>query len=221
MIGAKWSRREVLVQGLGWVTVSLGAGAAGAAVVSGPQVGQRPLPFTSNLVTGPYRGKQHCYVCEMKDELAVLVFARKLDEPTGRLLTELRDALRENQKALAASPTPEVKDGKKPEGKPAKLFGWLVFLGNESTASETALERQAQQFAAANAATAVPISVLGDPAGPPGYQIAADAAVTLIVFRNGKTLYNRAYTAKEWSKGAAEKALKELPKLLGAAGASA
>lgn len=210
-----WSRREVLVQGLGWVTVALGVGTASAALTSGPQVGQRPLPFTSNLVTGPYRGKQHCYVCEMKDELAVLVFARKLDDPTARLLTELRDALRENQKTRAGAGAKESQDAK-----PAKLFGWLVFLADESTASETALERQAQQFAAANGASAVPISVLGDPAGPPGYQIAQDAAVTLIIFRNGKTLHNRAYTAKEWTKGAAEKALRELPKLLVASGAS-
>jgi hypothetical protein len=54
--------------------------AAPAPLRSGPQVGERPLPFTSNAVTGLYRGKQHCYVCELKDTPAVLVFARRMDD---------------------------------------------------------------------------------------------------------------------------------------------
>lgn len=35
---------------------------AQGALRSGPQIGARPLPFTSNMVTGPQRGKQFCYV---------------------------------------------------------------------------------------------------------------------------------------------------------------
>ncbi len=205
------SRRNLLALS-GWALAGMPTATAFAAdLKSGPQLGERPLPFTSNLVTGPHSGKQHCYVCEMKDELAVLVFARKMDEPTARLLTDLRDAVRENQRELAQA------GGKAGAASvPVKLFGWFVFLGEDSTASETALENQARQFAKANQATAIPISVLGDPVGPPGYQIAADAAVTVIIFRNGKTLYNRAYTPKEWTRGAADKALKELSKIASA-----
>lgn len=163
---------------------------------SGPQVGGRPLPFTSNLVTGPQRGRQYCYVCELKDEPAVLVFVRHPDESTARLLREMRDAVRENEKS--------------------KLFGWMVFLGPADTASEKELERQAYELARKESATTLPVSVLGDPQGPPGYLIAPDAEATVIVFKSGKVLYNRAYRTKEWSSRAASSALKELPKLLGA-----
>jgi hypothetical protein len=168
--------------------------AASTALKSGPQLGERPLPFTSNLVTGPYRGKQHCYVCELKDEPAVLVFARHPDDATARLVRELRDAVKTHEKS--------------------KLFGWLVFLSGSDTNSEHDFERQAYDFARKNGATTLPVSVLGDPAGPPGYLIAPDAEVTVVVFRKGKVLYNRAYSAREWGSRAAGSALRELPKLI-------
>lgn len=160
---------------------------------SGPQLGQRPLPFTSNMVTGAHRGQQHCYVCEIKDEPAVLVFARSTDEPTARLMRDLRDAVRTHEKQ--------------------KLFGWIVFLAADPS-TEPEVERQAYEFARKNNATGLPVSVLGDPQGPPGYLVAPEAEVTIIVFQGGKVLYNRAYSKKEWSARTAGAALKELPKIL-------
>ncbi|HEU4754436.1 MAG TPA: hypothetical protein VFU47_15110 [Armatimonadota bacterium] len=183
----------------GWWLMAAGLAVAagpvlGAVLKSGPQVGQRPLPFTSNFVTGQQRGKQYCYVCELKDEPAVLVFARKTDEPTARLLRGVRDAVRDNAGQ--------------------KLFGWFVFLGQPGTANETALERAAYQFARQNGATSLPISALGDPAGPPGYEIDPDAELTLVFFRSKKVLANRSYRAKEWNARAADALVRELPKLL-------
>jgi len=177
--------------------LTAGAGAAPAvALRSGPQVGERPLPFTSNIVTGPYRGQQHCYICGLKEEPAVLVFARRTDENTGRLLRTVRDAVREHQSQ--------------------KLFAWFVFLAEPSTAAQTEMESAAYRFAAENTASALPISVLGEPQGPPGYRIAPDAEVTVVLFRSGKVISNRAYRAKEWTSKAAEGALKDLPRLLAA-----
>lgn len=183
---------RILLAGL--VMLSVRAAAAPGSLASGPQAGQRPLPFTSNMVTGANRGKQYCYICELKDEPAVLVFARRTDEATARLLRELRNA---------------VRDGRKD-----RLFAWMVFLGGEDTPSETVLERQAYEFAKDNGATGIPISALGDPAGPPGYRIALDAEVTVIGFRSGKVRFNRAYRAGEWSARAASGALQDLPKLM-------
>lgn len=168
--------------------------AANGDLKSGPQVGEKALPFTSNQVTGEHRGRQHCYICEMGDRPAVLVFARHMDEPTGRLLRDLRDSMRANRQQ--------------------KLFAWMVFLGGESTDSETALEGQAYEFARKNGALSVALSALGDPVGPPGYRIAPEAEVTILAIRSGKVLYNRAYRTKEWSTRSAESALKDLPRLL-------
>lgn len=176
-------------------------GAAPAALRSGPQPGERMLPFTSNMVTGPHRGQQYCYVCQLKDEPAVLAFVRHPDEATARLLREIRDAARERRAD--------------------HLFGWMVFLGGESTEAQTAMERQAYELARASDATTLPVSVLGDPQGPPGYVIAPEAEVTLVMFRGGKVLYNRSYRAKEWTNRSAESALKELDKVLPPAPAAA
>jgi hypothetical protein len=170
------------------------AGPVSAEVKSGPQPGERPLPFTSNAVTGSYRGQQHCYICELKDEPAVLVFSRRTDDNVARLLRGVRDAVRANQAA--------------------KLFGWFVFLGESGTAAETELEARAFRFAQENQGQTLAISALGDPQGPPGYRIAPEAEVTVILFRSGKVIANRSYTAREWGRGAAESALKDLPKLL-------
>jgi hypothetical protein len=162
---------------------------------SGPQAGDKPQPFTSNMVTGPHRGQQYCYVCELKDEPALLVFARGTDAATGRLLRALQAALQERRGE--------------------KLFGWVVFLGKDDTPSETALERQAYDLARRNEATNVVVSALGDLEGPPGYRIAPDAAATVILFRSGKILYNRAYRAREWTPRTAETALKEPLRMVG------
>ncbi|MFN3653257.1 MAG: hypothetical protein ACK47B_27050 [Armatimonadota bacterium] len=187
------SRRSILAQLLALAA----AGGAAAQVKSGPQVGERPLPFTSNIVTGPERGKQHCYVCELKDEPAVLVFARKTDEPTARLMRDLRDAVQKHRAE--------------------KLFGWFVFLGSRESASQTALEQATYGFARQHGSTNLPISVLGDPQGPPGYLISPEADVTVLFFRRGSVVANRSFTAKEWTPRAAAAALQDLPKLLAAA----
>lgn len=164
-------------------------------VKSGPQAGERTLPFTSNMVSGPHRGKQYCYVCELKDEPAVLVFARKMDEPTARLMRNLADSVREHARE--------------------KLFVWFVFLGPEDTAAETALERQAYEFARKNGAASMPVSALGEPLGPPGYLISPEADTTVLLFKSGKVRVNRAFRAKEWNAKAADGVLKDLPALLG------
>lgn len=185
-----------------WILAAwLAAGAATAAVKSGPQPGERMLPFTSNMVSGPQRGKQYCYVCELKDEPAVLVFARQADESTARLMRSLRDQVRDHAKD--------------------KLFVWFVFLGQPDTASQTALERQAYDFARRNGTASMPVSALGDPQGPPGYFIAPEAQTTVLMFRNRKVLSNRAFTAREWNARAADTCLKDLPALLSSGPVSA
>lgn len=170
------------------------AGGSLAAVKSGPQPGERMLPFTSNMVSGPQRGKQYCYVCELKDEPAVLVFARKMDEPTARLMRNLREQVRTHARE--------------------KLFVWFVFLGEKDTASQTALERQAYDFTRRHGGASMPVSALGDPQGPPGYFIAPEAQTTVLMFRERVVRSNRAFTAREWNARAADAIVKDLPAFL-------
>ena len=39
------------------------------APLSGPKLGQRPMPYAFVLATGPNRGTTHCYVCDTADGL--------------------------------------------------------------------------------------------------------------------------------------------------------
>ena len=53
---------------------------------SGLQPTQRPGPYSSLIAVGPQRGQQHCYICEAEDRPVVIVFARSLSEPLGKLV---------------------------------------------------------------------------------------------------------------------------------------
>jgi hypothetical protein len=162
-----------------------------AQLKSGPDVGKYVLPFTSNIVTGPYRGKQHCFVCEAKvNQYAVVGFARGTQGGTARLLQQFKQQYRQDTKR--------------------KLLSWFVFLGPRDTVSQLSLERRVDSFARANALTQLNLSALGDPQGPPGYRIAPDAEFTVVVFRNGKVLLNRAFKAGEWNEKTAETAMKDI-----------
>jgi hypothetical protein len=170
--------------------------AATTPVRSGLPVGMRPLPFTSNLVTGPYRGQQHCYICELKEEPVVLVFARNMDPATAELMRRVQQA------ALKHADS--------------KLFGWFVFLGPGAAPAEARLEAAAYDFANANEATSLAVAALGDPQGPPGYRIAPDADITVLLFRNKKVIANFAYRKADWNVAAADAVLRGLPKLIAA-----
>src|SRR5688500_20037210 len=56
--------------------------------VSGVPPGQKPGPYSFLVATGPQRGQQTCYICETAEKPAVLVFARRLSEPLGKLLVK-------------------------------------------------------------------------------------------------------------------------------------
>ena len=124
------------------------------------------------------------------------MFARSRSAATGRLLQRLRAAI--------ASHTRE------------KLFAWAVFLGPEGTEAEVGLEGTVFDWARTHGVEAVPLCVLGDPEGPPGYALAPEAETTVLMFRRRRLLFHHAYRAGEWTPAAADAALKELPLLLAA-----
>src|SRR5947209_2209047 len=72
--------------------------AAESPCVSGPRLGQPPGPSSAVMCTGEQRGKSHCYICETADRPAVIIFARSLSEPLGKLAAGLDRALAEYRK---------------------------------------------------------------------------------------------------------------------------
>ena len=152
------------------VMAGYAAAAAGAAepLISGPQKGERPGPYSFLVATGPQRGQQTCYVCETAEKPGVIVFARSLSDPLAKLLAA-------GDAAVAGRP----KDA---------MRAWMTVLG-EKTVGLDDLGRWAKQAGL----NAVPVGVFDDPAGPPTYRLATDADVTVLVFVNRKVVANFAF----------------------------
>src|SRR5579864_6631460 len=66
---------------------------------SGPKVNQRPGPYAAVVATGTYRGQSHCFICEAGDRPTVIIFARSLSDPLGKLVKNIDKAVVKNKKA--------------------------------------------------------------------------------------------------------------------------
>ena len=157
--------------------------------VSGVPVGQRPGPYSFNVATGPERGRQHCYICETGEGPGIVVFARSLSEPLGRLL---------NRFDKVVSPAPER----------GGVRGWVTFLG-EKNFDLDAVAAWGKKQAVRN----VPLGVFDDEVGPPAYQLAEDADVTVMFFARQKVVANFAFRKGELDAKAVEEVMKAVPLL--------
>lgn len=156
---------------------------------SGPQPNQRPGPYSSLVCVGKERGQQHCYICESADRPIVIVFARTLSDPLGKLVKQLDGAVKEH--------------------KTAELRAWVTFLGDD----QTKLDPQVVQWAQKNALT-VPCAVFEDPVGPPTYLLAKEADVTVLLSVRQKVVANFAFRAGELNDAAIADIVKSVPKIV-------
>lgn len=157
---------------------------------SGPQPNQRPGPYSALVSVGKERGTQHCYICESADKPVVIVFARTLHEPLGKLVKQLDGAVKEH--------------------KSSNLRGWVTILGDDQTKMDRLVVKWAQQHAISN----VPCAVFEDTVGPPAYLLAKEADVTVILSVKQKVVANFAYRAGELNDGAIADVVKSIPKIV-------
>ena len=176
-----------------WLTMAvlaIPAAALGAEpCVSGPRVGQRPGPYSFVMSTGEQRGKSHCYICETEDRPAVIVFARSLSDPLGKLAAGL-DKARATHKA-------------------SDLRGWVTLLAED----HSKLDGDAVAWAKKHAVRTLPVGVFEDVEGPPSYRLHKDADVTVLLFVKQKVVANHAFRAGELTDAKIAAILKELPKI--------
>jgi hypothetical protein len=157
---------------------------------SGPQAGQRCGPYAAVISTGPQRGQSFCHICETGDKPAVVVFARGLTEPLGKLVGEL-------DKTVA-------------EHKSSDLRAWVTFLGND----QPGLDPQVVAWAKKHAVRSVPIGIFEDTAGPPSYRLAKDAEVTVLMFVKQKVTANFAFRPGELTDEKIKEVMSSLSKIL-------
>ena len=156
---------------------------------SGLQPGQRPGPYSAVISTGPQRGTSHCYVCETEDRPAVIIFARSLSDPLGKLAQHVDKALAEHKKA--------------------DLRSWITFLHEDQLSFDPKVIRWSQEHALKN----LPLGVFEDAGGPPSYRLAAEADVTVLLSVKQKVVANFAFRAGELSEAKIAEIMTALPKI--------
>lgn len=157
---------------------------------SGPQPNQRPGPYSSLVSVGKERGMQHCYICESANKPVIIVFARSMGDPLGKLVKKFDGAVKEH--------------------KSAELRSWVTFLADDQTKLDPQVVKWAQQHAISN----VPCAVFEDTVGPPTYLLAKEADVTVLLSVNQKVVANFAFRAGELDDAAIAEIVKTIPKII-------
>ena len=157
---------------------------------SGPQPNQRPGPYSALVSVGKERGTQHCYICESASRPIVIVFARTLSEPLGKLAKQLDNAVKEH--------------------KTFELRSWITLLADDQTKLDPQVVQWAQKHAVAN----VPCAVFEDTVGPPTYLLNKEADVTVVLSVKQKVIANFAFRAGELNDAAIAEIVKSIPKIV-------
>lgn len=157
---------------------------------SGLQPKQRPGPYAFLVSVGAERGQQHCFICESADKPMVIVFARSLSDPLGKLTHKI-------DKALA-------------EHKTAELRAWVTFLAED----HATFDPKVVDWSKKHATGAVPLGVFEDVVGPPSYLLNREADVTILLAVKQRVVANFAYRAGELNDAAIEQVFKSLPRIV-------
>jgi hypothetical protein len=158
---------------------------------SGLREKQRPGPYTALVSVGPQRGQQHCFICESGDRPVVIIFARQLSEPLGKLVGKLDKALTDH--------------------KVAELRAWVTFLAEDHVSLDPKVVQWSKKHATGN----VPLGVFEDPVGPPTYLLAREADVTVLLSVKQKVIANFAFRAGELNDAAVGGIMNAVPKIVG------
>ena len=163
---------------------------AADACTSGLAPGQKPGPYSSIVSVGAERGQSHCYICDAAEHPAVIVFARTLTDPLGKLTAGLDKAVGDN--------------------KAADLRAWVTFLSDDQTSLDPKLVEWGRKYALRD----VPVGVFENPDGPPSYRLSRDADVTVLLFVNRKVVANFAFRPGELTEDRVADVLKAVPDIL-------
>ena len=161
------------------------------ALKSGPQVGDNlPGPFhplnVCNVDQPDQNGKKACFVCQFGVSPVALVFTREINEPLTELCKKLDACAAKHKDAKAC----------------------VLLLTDEEGA-----ERKLKSFAEKHGFKNVNFGV-DNPSGPAKYDIAKDAAVTVVLYKGHKIVANHAFKKGELTVKSIEKIEGDMPKIV-------
>jgi hypothetical protein len=143
------------------------------------------------ISTGPQRGQPFCYVCETGDKPAVIVFARALTDPLGKLVAQLDKAVADHKKA--------------------DLRAWVTFLSDRQLELDPKVVKWSERFAI----RAVPLGIYDvDPDGPPSYHLSKDAEVTVLMLVKQRVVANIAFRPGELNDDKNKEVMAALPRIV-------
>jgi hypothetical protein len=162
---------------------------AADAVKSGPQVGEKvPGPFQPLNVTGPDAGKKACLYCRFSTRPVVMIFARESSPQLVNLLKQVDAATAAHADNSLGSCAILCNDA---DGLP----GQLARLAKQSNLNHIILAKFASS-------------------GPPHYELAADADVTVVLYTNCTVRANHAFKKGELTEANISKIIADLPLIL-------
>ncbi len=162
--------------------------AISADLKSGPQVGEKlPGAFHPLNLTGPEAGKKNCLVCQNGQKPVAMVFAREIDPVLTTLIKAIDKATADNKKC--------------------EMGSFVVFCTPDEE-----IEKQVTELGAKEAIKNC-ILAKDNPAGPRGYNVAKEAAVTVVLYVNRDIKVNYAFKKGELKKEDIDKIIKDLPKI--------
>jgi hypothetical protein len=156
---------------------------------SGLQPGEKITTIFEPLnITGDHAGEPYCLICENGLSPVAMLFARDVSEPLLDLLGKLDEATAKNRDQ--------------------EMGSFVVFL-SESDALR-------QELAAAAKKRGLKRIVLSSyaPASPEGFHVAAEADLTVVLYREHEVKANHAFRHGELTAAATEKIIADLPKIL-------
>lgn len=187
--------RKFAAWGLATLVMGLSVGLADAAfragdgLDSGVQVGDAVAPFDVQDITGPNKGNTLCYRCQYGQNPVVCVFARETAGPVANLIKQVDEKI--------------TKDN--------GLKAFVVVLTDDAKKSSSTLE----ELAKSSGIKSVPLTLIANTKGPDDYQIAKNADVTVMMWKNGKVVVNHAYAKGKMTDADVKTIVSEVPKMLG------
>jgi hypothetical protein len=184
---------------LGWliavvaVSASIGFAADDAAteVRSGLPVGEIVPAFNVRDITGPQKGKTLCYRCRYGNAPTIAVFAREIEPSLQTLIKRIDD----RQQAHAER----------------GLKSFVIFIHDDPDAIEPEIEKLAN----AQNLSGTPLTLIEGVQGPPDYKLSRDAAVTVMMWVDGRVKFNQAFTKGRLSESTITSLVEQALKVLG------
>jgi len=158
-------------------------------VKSGLQRGDKITTIFEPLnVTGEHAGEPYCLICENGLAPVAMLFAREVNEPLLNLLGKLDQA------------TDKHRD--------QEMGSFVVFLSDDD-----GLPKRLAEVAKQRGLKRVVLSTF-EPAGPERFKVAADADLTVVLYREHEVKANFAFRKGELTEADGDSVLAALPKIL-------